>query len=103
MQLLRLARLSLYGYDSTTIDELLNDAHHRDAYLVFMRQVLRLLPALADDAVVALVIGDIKLDRGRPANSGIGLAESVSGARRGAGGLPPGGSPWIWRRGRGSQ
>ena len=71
-------RLWLLGYDSTAIDELLDDAHHRDAYLVFMREVLRgLLPALADDAVVALVIGDVELDRGRPANGGIGLAESV--------------------------
>jgi hypothetical protein len=33
--------------------------------------------ALADDAVVALVIGDVEMDRGRPANGGIGLAESV--------------------------
>jgi hypothetical protein len=71
-------RLWLLGYDASAIDELLDDAHHRDAYLVFMREVLRgLRSALADDAVVALVIGDVEMDRGRPAAGGIGLAESV--------------------------
>jgi hypothetical protein len=71
-------RLWLLGYDAASIDDLLDDAHHRDAYLVFMREVLRgLRTALADDAVVALVIGDVEMDRGRPANGGIGLAESV--------------------------
>jgi hypothetical protein len=71
-------RLWLLGYDAAAIDDLLDDAHHRDAYLVFMREVLRgLRPALADDAVVALVIGDVELDHGRPANGGVGLAESV--------------------------
>lgn len=71
-------RLWLLGYDASAIDDLLDDAHHRDAYLVFMREVLRgLRTALADDAVVAIVIGDVELDRGRPANGGIGLAESV--------------------------
>ena len=71
-------RLWLLGYDASAIDDLLDDAHHRDAYLVFMREVLRgLRSALTDDAVVALVIGDVELDRGRPANGGIGLAESV--------------------------
>ena len=71
-------RLWLLGYDASAIDELLDDAHHRDAYLVFMREVLRgLRTALADDAVVALVIGDVEMDRGRPAAGGIGLAESV--------------------------
>jgi hypothetical protein len=43
-----------------------------------MREVLRgLRSALADDAVVAIVIGDVEMDRGRPANGGVGLAESV--------------------------
>jgi hypothetical protein len=71
-------RLWLLGYDAAAIDDLLDDAHHRDAYLVFMREVLRgLRSALADDAVIAIVIGDVELDRGRPANGGIGLAESV--------------------------
>jgi len=71
-------RLWLLGYDASAIDDLLDDAHHRDAYLVFMREVLRgLRSALADDAVIALVIGDVEMDRGRPAAGGIGLAESV--------------------------
>jgi DNA methylase len=71
-------RLWLLGYDASAIDDLLDDAHHRDAYLVFMREVLSgLRTALADDAVVALVIGDVELDRGRPANGGIGLAQAV--------------------------
>jgi len=71
-------RLWLLGYDASAIDDLLDDAHHRDAYLGFMREVLRgLRSALTDDAVVALVIGDVELDRGRPANGGIGLAETV--------------------------
>ena len=71
-------RLWLLGYDADAIDDLLDDAHHRDAYLVFMREVLRgLRTALADDAVVAIVIGDVEMDRGRPANGGVGLAESV--------------------------
>jgi site-specific DNA-methyltransferase (adenine-specific) len=71
-------RLWLIGYDASAVDELLDDAHHRDAYLVFMREVLRgLRSALADDAVVALVIGDVELDHGRPANGGAKLAEAV--------------------------
>ena len=71
-------RLWLLGYDASAIDDLLDDAHHREAYLVFLREVMRgLRTALADDAVVALVIGDVEMDRGRPANGGIGLAESV--------------------------
>jgi hypothetical protein len=71
-------RLWFLGYDAATIDDLLDDAHHRDAYLGFMREVLRgLRPALADDAVVAVVVGDVEMDRGRPAHGGVGLAESV--------------------------
>ena len=71
-------RLWLLGYDSSAIDDLLDDAHHRDAYLVFMREVLRgLRSGLADDAVVALVFGDVEMDRGRPVAAGPGLAESV--------------------------
>jgi hypothetical protein len=71
-------RLWLLGYDAAAIDDLLDDAHHRDAYLIFMREVLRgLRSALADDAVVALVVGDVEMDRGRPARGGVGLAEAV--------------------------
>ncbi len=71
-------RLWFLGYDAAAVDGLLDDAHHRDAYLVFMRDVLGgLRPALADDAVVVLVIGDVEFDRGRRIDGGIGLAEAV--------------------------
>ena len=36
-----------------------------------------LRPALTDDAVVVLVIGDVETDRGRAISGGIGLAERV--------------------------
>ncbi len=66
------------GFDSRAIDAQLDDAHHREPYLVFLRDVLAgLRPVLADDAVVALVIGDVELDRGRRITSGLGLAAQV--------------------------
>lgn len=66
------------GFDPTLIDATLDDAHHRAPYLVFLRQVLRgLRPALSDDAVLVLVIGDVATDRGRTIRNGIGLAEQV--------------------------
>ncbi len=71
-------RLWFLGYDAAAVDSLLDDAHHRDAYLVFMRDVLRgLRAALADDAVVILVVGDVEFDRGRRIDGGVGLAEAV--------------------------
>ena len=66
------------GFDAGAIDAALDDAHHKGAYLRFMRETLEgLRPALADDAVVVLVIGDVELDRGRRIADGIGLAEAV--------------------------
>ena len=66
------------GFDAAAIDAALDDAHHKAAYLEFMAEVLEgLRPALADDAVVVLVIGDVELDRGRPISNGVGLAEAV--------------------------
>lgn len=66
------------GFDAATIDEQLDDAHHREPYLAFIRDVLAGLRAgLTDDAVVVLVIGDVELDRGRRISSGIGLAGQV--------------------------
>jgi DNA methylase len=66
------------GFDSAAIDAALDDAHHKTAYLRFMGDVLEgLRPALADDAVVVLVIGDVEADRGRRISNGIGLAEAV--------------------------
>jgi DNA methylase len=64
------------GFDSRAIDATLDDAHHREPYLVFLREVLAgLREGLADDAVVVLVIGDVETDRGRRIRGGIGLAE----------------------------
>ena len=64
------------GFDARTIDATLDDAHHRAPYLGFLREVLAgLRPALADDAVVVLVIGDVETDRGRTIKGGVGLAE----------------------------
>ncbi len=66
------------GFDARAIDATLDDAHHREPYLLFLRDVLAgLRPVLADDAVIVLVIGDVETDRGRPIRGGIGLAERV--------------------------
>jgi hypothetical protein len=64
------------GFDAMAIDATLDDAHHREPYLLFLRDVLAgLRPVLADDAVVVLVIGDVLTDRGRDIKGGVGLAE----------------------------
>jgi hypothetical protein len=64
------------GFDARAIDAALDDAHHREPYLAFLRDVLAgLRPVLADDAVVVLVIGDVETDRGRRIRGGVGLAE----------------------------
>ncbi len=64
------------GFDARAIDATLDDAHHREPYLLFLRDVLAgLRPVLTDDAVVVLVIGDVETDRGRTIRGGIGLAE----------------------------
>ncbi|HEV8281785.1 MAG TPA: DNA methyltransferase, partial [Candidatus Limnocylindrales bacterium] len=66
------------GFDARAIDAALDDAHHREPYLAFLRDVLAgLRPALTDDAVVVLVIGDVETDRGRRIRGGVGLAERV--------------------------
>ncbi|HEV8403023.1 MAG TPA: DNA methyltransferase [Candidatus Limnocylindrales bacterium] len=66
------------GFDARAIDAALDDAHHREPYLLFLRDVLAgLRPVLADDAVIVLVIGDVETDRGRSIRGGIGLAERV--------------------------
>ena len=66
------------GFDARAIDAALDDAHHRDPYLAFQRDVLAgLRPILTDDAVVVLVIGDVETDRGRRISAGMGLAEQV--------------------------
>jgi hypothetical protein len=71
-------RTWLLGFDATAIDATLDDAHHREPYLAFLRDVLAgLRPILTDDAVVVLVIGDVEFDRGRPIAGAVGLAERV--------------------------
>jgi site-specific DNA-methyltransferase (adenine-specific) len=71
-------RTWLLGFDAREIDATLDDAHHREPYLAFLRDVLaKLRPALTDDAVVVLVIGDVEFDRGRPIAGAVGLAERV--------------------------
>jgi hypothetical protein len=71
-------RTRLLGFDARAIDASLDDAHHREPYLVFLRDVLAgLRPALTDDAIVVLVIGDVEFDRGRPIAGAVGLAERV--------------------------
>jgi hypothetical protein len=71
-------RTWLLGFDAAAIDASLDDAHHREPYLGFLRDVLAgLRPILTDDAVVVLVIGDVEFDRGRPLAGAVGLAERV--------------------------
>jgi site-specific DNA-methyltransferase (adenine-specific) len=66
------------GFDARAIDATLDDAHHREPYLAFLRDVLAgLRPVLTDDAVVVLVIGDVETDRGKVLRGGVGLAERV--------------------------
>ena len=66
------------GFDAREIDATLDDAHHREPYLAFLRDVLAgLRDALTDDAVVVLVVGDVEFDRGRPIRGAVGLAERV--------------------------
>ena len=68
------------GFSADAIDATLDDAHRREPYLVFLRDVLAgLRPALADDGIVALVLGDVEVERGRAAADGlaVGLADEV--------------------------
>jgi site-specific DNA-methyltransferase (adenine-specific) len=66
------------GFDSRAIDASLDDAHHRAPYLDFLRAVLHdLRPALTDDGVAVLVIGDVATDRGRALPGSHDLAERV--------------------------
>ena len=82
-------RTWLLGFDARAIDATLDDAHHREPYLAFLRDVLAgLRTTLTDDAVVVLVIGDVEFDRGRPIAGGRGPRRAGLGDRRRAGGLP---------------
>jgi len=71
-------RLWFLGVDPAAVDRALDDAHRLPAYLAFLREVLAgLRELLTDDAVVALVVGDVELDRGKAFSGGVGLAETV--------------------------
>jgi hypothetical protein len=71
-------RTWLLGFDARAIDAELDDAHHREPWMAFMREVLAdLRPALTDDGIAVLVIGDVEMDRGKPSSSGHLLAERV--------------------------
>jgi site-specific DNA-methyltransferase (adenine-specific) len=71
-------RTWVLGFDAAAIDAELDDAHQREPYLVFMRDVLEdLRPALTDDGIAVIVIGDVEMDRGKASSSGVGLAERV--------------------------
>ncbi len=71
-------RTWVLGFDARAIDAELDDAHQREPYLAFLGEVLAdLRPALTDDAIAVLVIGDVETDRGKPSRTGMGLAERV--------------------------
>ena len=64
------------------IDAALDDAHQRAPYLAFLRDVLAdLRPALTDDGIVVVIIGDVETDRGKPSSGGSAW-RSPSGRRR---------------------
>ncbi len=69
-------RTWLLGFDAAAIDAELDSAHRREPYLAFLREVLAdLRPAMTDDGIAVVVIGDVEMDRGKPSSEGIGLAE----------------------------
>jgi hypothetical protein len=69
-------RTWLLGFDARAIDAELDDAHQREPYLAFLRDVLvDLRPALTDDGIAVVVIGDVETDRGKPSDAGLRLAE----------------------------
>jgi hypothetical protein len=71
-------RLWFLGLDAAAVDATLDTDHRLDAYLVFLRDALRgIRPVLADDAVVAMVIGDVESDRGKPMRGARDLAGRV--------------------------
>ena len=60
-------RLWFLGRDAAAVDSTLDAPRDAAAYARFLRDVLRdLRLVLADDAVVALVVGDVATDLGRP-------------------------------------
>lgn len=71
-------RTWLLGFDAHAIDAALDDAHQRDPYLAFLREVLgQLRPAMTDDGIAVVVVGDVETDRGKRSSMGLDLAEHV--------------------------
>ena len=71
-------RLWFLGLDPAAVDATLDTEHRLDAYVVFLRDALRgLRPALAEDAVVVVVIGDVEQDRGKRLRGGDDLGGLV--------------------------
>lgn len=71
-------RTWLLGFDARAIDEALDDAHTREPYLAFLREVLEdLRPAMTEDGIAVLVIGNVETDRGKPSREGLHLPERV--------------------------
>jgi DNA methylase len=71
-------RTWLLGFDARTIDATLDDAHQREPYLAFMRDVLGdLRQAMTDDGIAVLVVGDVETDRGKRSTAGLDLADHV--------------------------
>ena len=71
-------RLWLLGLDPAPLDAALDHAHRPAAYASFLRGVLAdLRPAIADDAVVVLVLGDVVRDGGHALRRGVCLAHRV--------------------------
>ena len=69
-------RLWFLGLDPAEVDAALDQAHRPAAYLGFLREVLAdLRGCLADDAVVALVLGDVESDRGHRLRRTVTLAD----------------------------
>jgi site-specific DNA-methyltransferase (adenine-specific) len=69
-------RTWLLGFDAAAIDEALDAAHRREPYLQFLREVLEdVRPAMTDDGIAVVIIGDVETDRGKPSVEGLGLAE----------------------------
>jgi DNA methylase len=69
-------RLWFLGLDPAEVDATLDQAHRPAAYLRFLREVLAdLHGCLADDAVVAFVLGDVESDRGHRLRRTVTLAD----------------------------
>ena len=71
-------RTWLLGFDARAVDAELDDAHTREPYLAFLREVLAdLRAAMTDDGIAVVVVGDVETDRGKPSRDGLHLPERV--------------------------